>query len=312
MKYKQHKSLQIYAPKFPSDSPSEGNLLNLQSTYEQFVGKVDLVRYDKHYSQDHIIESYKGEDAVLVIGSARRHPKSFFHAPFIQKATNKVPIAWLPIRNHRDIAYFTESVKEVHSRAQDDCVLALLSQKHPRYVRIVQRMNHILKNDIKALQWSSDLVFRDDIINALEEGIGLAAYFGHGRPIGWVGYYGLRAHHFERTDAKVIGGILSLCCQTASRKRTSLSFCEELVINKKCAATFGAVESTLHTDNTRWSVGICKALLEGAKTIGDVVLSAMPLNLTAYCDYRIIGDPLAPIYSTKQTALVAKDVKTYP
>ena len=247
MKHKQHKSILLCAPIFPSDSISEGNILYLKAIYQEFVEEVSLRRYTAKYSSKQILNLYQGEDAVLVIGNARRHPKSFFEGPYIEKNNRKTPIAWMPYRTNKDIKQFADMVKEVHQRTQDDCVVALLSQRHPRFVRIVDRMNKILQKELKPLKWSSDVIVREEMTNALEQGVGLATYFGHGRPIGWVGYYGFRAHHFNLNNAKPIGGLLSLCCKTASRKRTPLSFCEQLVLDKKCAATFGAVDSTLHT-----------------------------------------------------------------
>ena len=313
MMYKQrHRSILLYVPTFPSGSPSEGNVLHLKKVYEQFVEVVNLARYSGPYSIENIKRQHSTEEAILIFGRAQRHPKTACNAPFIEKGGKKIPIAWLPLRSAEDIRRFADTVTKVHSREQDDCVIALLSQKHSRFTRIVNRMGHILKDKVIPLRWSSDVILRENVVNGLEEGVGLAAYFGHGRPIGWVGYYGFRAHHFEEKQAEPIGGLLSLCCQTASRKNTRLSFCEELVLNQNCAATFGAVDSTLHTDNTRWAVGVCNALLQGARTIGEVVVNAMPQNSSAYTSYRLIGDPLAPIYSTNKVSTHVQQVKTYP
>ncbi|QCX01015.1 hypothetical protein FGM00_13165 [Aggregatimonas sangjinii] len=313
MKYGQrHKSILLYVPTFPSGSPSEGNILHLKKVYEQFVDRVTLRRYAGGYSFKDVTELHMEEEAILIFGNAKRHPKSACSAPFMEKQGKKIPIAWLPFRNSEDIRCFADTVEAVHGRAQDDCIIALLSQRHSRFTRIVNRMNDILTDKVVPLRWSSDVILREEVVNGLEEGVGLAAYFGHGRPIGWVGYYGFRAHHFEEKQAEPIGGLLSLCCKTAARKNNLLSFCEELVLNQNCAATFGAINSTLHTDNTRWSVGLCKALLQGARTIGEVIVKAMPQNASAYMGYRLIGDPLAPIYSSKKVSTQVQQIKTYP
>lgn len=314
MKSKQHKSILIVKPEFSSDLASEENFQKLQSSYLKHHIDATVINYNDRPSHKDIQNKVKAEDAVLLIGNATCFPKNAMKYPFVTTTEKrKIPLAWLPIRNSEDLLTFSKTIDEVHSRQQDECAVALLSQRHPRFTRIVDRMATILKApSLKPYKWSSDLLLRESMIEGLESGLGLATYFGHGRPIGWVGYYGLRSHHFENPNAKPVGALLSLCCKTASRKNTPLSFCEQLVLDGKTAASFGAVDSTLHTDNTRWSVGITKALLNGANTISDLLMQAIPKNISAYKYYRIIGDPLAPIYSSKDTISRTQKIKTYP
>ncbi|MDO6597974.1 C25 family cysteine peptidase [Oceanihabitans sp. 2_MG-2023] len=315
MKLKQqHKTILIVKPQFSSDVKSEENFILLQNTYKKYGIEVHVISYNIRPSYNEIQSQVQNQDAVLLIGDAKCYPKNALKFPFIKTSENKnIPIAWLPIRNSEDLFTFSKTINEVHGRKQDQCAVALLSQKHPRFTRIVDRMATILNApSLSPYKWSSNLLLRESMIEGLESGLGLATYFGHGRPIGWVGYYGLRSHHFENKKAKPVGALLSLCCKTASRKNTAISFCEQLVLDGKTAVSFGAVDSTLHTDNTRWSVGITKALLSGANTIAELIVQATPKNLSSYTHYRLIGDPLAPIYSTKETALFANNIKTYP
>ncbi|WP_452230140.1 C25 family cysteine peptidase [Lacinutrix sp. MEBiC02404] len=314
MKLKQHKTILIVKPQFSSGSKSEENFTLLKNTYIKHDIEVHVIDYDIRPSYKEMQSQVQTEDAVLLIGDATCFPKNALKFPFIKTMENKkIPIAWLPIRNSKDLFTFSKTIHEVHGRKQEQCAVALLSQKHPRFVRIVDRMATILETpNLLPYKWSSDLLFRESMIEGLESGLGLATYFGHGRPIGWVGYYGLRSHHFENKNSKPIGALLSLCCKTASRKNTEISFCEQLVLDGKTAVSFGAVDSTLHTDNTRWSVGITKALLSGASTIAELIIQATPKNLSSYTHYRLIGDPLAPIYSSNETTLFANNIKTYP
>lgn len=314
MKLKLRKSILIVKPQFSSDSKSEENFKKLKNTYKKHSIDVHVISYNTRPSYNEIQSQVELQDAVLLIGDAKCFPKNALKYPFIKTAEKKkIPIAWLPIRNSDDLLTFSKTINEVHGRKQEQCAVALLSQRHPRFTRIVDRMATILKTpSLLPYKWSSDLLLRESMIEGLESGLGLATYFGHGRPIGWVGYYGLRSHHFENKKAKPVGALLSLCCKTASRKNTSISFCEQLVLDGKTAVSFGSVDSTLHTDNTRWSVGITKALLSGASTIAELIIQATPKNLSSYKHYRLIGDPLAPIYSSNETALFAKNIKTYP
>ena len=313
MKSRQHRSILIVKPEFSSDSISEENFLYLRSVYIKHGIDIDVFDYDIQPDHNLIQKRLRDHDAILLIGDSKYLPEDAVKYPFVETTQKKVPIAWLPIRHSDDLYTFSQTVDKVHSRSQDQCAIALLSQRHPRFTRIVRRMATIMDTpNFKPLKWSSDLLLREHMIEGLESGLGLATYFGHGRPIGWVGYYGLRSYHFDSPNAKPIGALLSLCCKTASRKDTMLSFCEQLVLDGKTASSFGAIDSTLHTDNTRWSVGITKALLNGANTMADLIVNALPKNLSAYKYYRIIGDPLAPIYSTNEATLFAKNIKTYP
>jgi hypothetical protein len=147
--------------------------------------------------------------------------------------------------------------------------------------------------------------------------LGLGLYVGHGRPMGWVGYHGVRAHHFLGSEEvreprrEPMGAILSLCCRTASRRRVGLSYTESLPLMGVAAASFGAVKETFHSDNTRWAVGVCTALTEGARTVGELLVRAAPASPAALASYRLIGDPFAPLGSDDRSLRRANRVRTY-
>ena len=69
--------------------------------------------------------------------------------------------------------------------------------------------------------------------------------------------------------------VVSLTCQTASRRRTGLSFAEALPLRGVAAATLGAVSSTVHTGNARWALRIARDL-GTASTIGELVAMVAP------------------------------------
>jgi hypothetical protein len=78
------------------------------------------------------------------------------------------------------------------------------------------------------------------------------------------------------------------------------------------AAGFAAVKPTLHSDNMRWAVRIGKALLQGARTIGELIIASNPKTESSMEAYRIIGDPFAPLWAPEQGMLLARRIKTYP
>jgi acyl carrier protein len=172
----------------------------------------------------------------------------------------------------------------------------VLSQWHPQYLRLAHRIEHLLQHEgLPVFGWTSDIVYREDMARGLRAGLAAAVYVGHGRPVGWVGYYGTRIHHLQAEAGEALGVLLMLCCRTASRCRTSLSFAESVPLKGIAGAAFGAIGPTTHLDNTRWAVGLCAALGKGARTVGELIIQAMPTSPQAYKSYRLLGDPVAPI-----------------
>jgi len=90
-----------------------------------------------------------------------------------------------------------------------------------------------------------------------------------------------------------------------------MSYAESLPLLGVAAASFGAVGDTLHSDNTRWAVGVCSALAAGASTVGDLLVRAAPASPGALESYRLIGDPLAPLGTDERSLRRAQRVRTY-
>ncbi len=252
-------------------------------------------------------------DAVLLAGPARFAPSTVLPGPTVVNAGGQViPAAWFPIKNRYANLRFAATAARVHRRGRQTSSVALLGQWHPRYLRLADRIETLLQKELPTFRWTGERIGREEVVEALGAGLGLALYVGHGRPAGWVGYYGMRAHHFEKFDGEPLGGMLSLCCLTASRKRTGLSYAEALPLRGVAAASFGAVKPTLHTDNTRWAVRICETLATGVHSLGELIARAAPPNLSAVLPYRLIGDPLAPLSAEKAGTRRAARVKVYP
>lgn len=251
-------------------------------------------------------------DAALLAGPARYAPNTALSGPIVLNGAGKsIPAAWFPIKNAENNRRFAAAAARVHGRARQATGVALLGQWHPRYLRLADRIETLLKNEHRTFRWTSEAIGREEVVEALGAGLGLGLYLGHGRPVGWVGYYGMRARHFEHFAGEPLGGLLSLCCRTASRRRTGLSYAEALPMLGVAAASFGAVRETLHTDNTRWAVRICEALLAGVDSLGELIVRAAPPNASAVLPYRLIGDPLAPLRGEVAGLKRAGRVKTY-
>ncbi|MGZ8751194.1 MAG: C25 family cysteine peptidase [Pseudonocardia sp.] len=226
-----------------------------------------------------------------------------------------VPAAWLPATSAADLSRFAATAVTVHTRAvtpSSDAghlasalsprrTLAVLGERHPRFDRLADRIVRIggeaASPGIDVRRATAYELGRDDLVDLLATGPALGVYVGHGRPVGWVGYAGTRAHHLAdavvRPGHEPAAAVVSLTCQTASRRRTGLSFAESLPLRGVCAATLGAVTSTVHTGNARWALRIARDV-GTARTIGDLVAMVAPHDPHA-TTYRLIGDPTAPL-----------------
>ncbi len=247
-------------------------------------------------------------DALLLIGPRRRSPRTVLPAPVLADTRGRhIPVGWLPEMGSRFLGKFASAAARVHQRSVEEVkpVIAVLSQWNPRYLHLARRIEGLLEmgeRPIALMRWSADRIIRKDLLQGLGCGLSAAFYVGHGRPIGWVGYHGTRAHHFQAFTGEPLGTLFSLCCTTASRRRTGLSFSEALPLLGSTAACFGAVEPTLHADNTRWALGLCQSIRQQPWTLGELILRSLPTSGAAVNGYRILGDPLAPL-ATTPTAL---------
>lgn len=250
-------------------------------------------------------------NAVLVVGKKSYAPSTVLPGPFLFFQEKKIPAAWLPLQKEDDVNIFIQTLKKVHLRKKSLPGMALLAQWHPQYLRLTKRMSDLLDDQIPVFKWTGDVITREDVVHALGSGLGMGIYFGHGRSVGWVGYYGMRSHHFKNFKGNPMGCVLSLCCKTASRKRTGLSYTEAFPLMGISAAAFGAVRETRHTDNMKWAIRICDAINEGIDNLGDLLLYSGPPDIEAAEHYRIIGDPFAPLYSDTASIKKAKAVAVF-
>jgi hypothetical protein len=251
-------------------------------------------------------------DAVLLVGTARRAPATVLPAPFVRDAAQRrIPLAWLPATSVGAVQRFALTAARVHRRAGVQQALAVFGQWHPRYLRVADRIDALLPPRWRGFRWTGERITREGLVQAIGSGVGLGLYIGHGRPKGWVGYHGVRGHHFDDFAGEPMGALLSLCCRTASRRDTSLSWAEALPLRGVAAASFGAISDTLHSDNTRWAVGLCDALASGVREVGELIVRAAPAQGTAVAPWRLVGDPFAPLATTAEALRCAAAQPTW-
>ncbi|MCU7830809.1 MAG: hypothetical protein KZQ85_17255 [Candidatus Thiodiazotropha sp. (ex Myrtea sp. 'scaly one' KF741663)] len=260
-------------------------------------------------------EMAQSSDAILLVGPGRRAPGTVLPGPVIRAGADRtIPVGWVPHLNDKSLAVFSHKTAAIHQRQiKYPESIAVLSQWQPRYLQLARRIEDILQQQHTAVyRWTSDMMFREDMIKGLGTGLAAAIYVGHGRPNGWVGYRGTRAQHFDSPASEPLGALFSLCCRTASRRRTGVSFAEKIILSGVAGAVFGSVTDTLHRDNTRWAIRLIQALAENITTVGELITHALPINDDAISDYRIIGDPLSPLVSATSANESASKIPVYP
>jgi hypothetical protein len=252
-------------------------------------------------SPDELARLAADVDAVLLTYPPNRSPRTVVPWPAAPLADGRrVPVGIVP-GSLAELDRFAMSAAGVHLRAIGEPAtgrsIALLAQRSARYLDLAGRIRRLLGEqdvaDDSVFWWPADEIVRDDVTTGLRFGLAVAVYVGHGRPRGWVGYAGVRAHHLDGTTTP--GAlVVSLACQTSSRYRTGRSFTESLVGQGTAAAAIGAVGRTRHVANARWSLRLVDALAAGAATAGELLVAAEPEGGLAR-NYRLIGDPLAPL-----------------
>lgn len=253
-------------------------------------------------------------DAALLIYESKRSPSNVFSSPFVYRVSGEmIPLGIFPVKTREHIECFANTVKTVHNRSSSQSALVLLSQRHPRYRNVANRMEVVLSRIRKteAFRWTGERVYKKDMLAGLKAGPGCVVYLGHGRPVGWAGYCGTRMHDFTPETSSPMGCVYSLCCDTASRRRVSLSFSEALVQKGLSASSFGAVCKSLHLDNTRWAIRMCREIAT-VKSSGELLVRCAPVSKNSAQPYRLIGDPLAPLYSTAEAIKAGSLVPVYP
>jgi len=293
----------------------EEPLTALLDVYEEKGYAVDRITIDGTLPPPPALEAAAAEsDALLVIGPRQRAARTALSGPVVWRSDGRaIPAGWLPDLGPVAVRRFSETAALLHRRTGNLQPIAVLSQWMPRYLKLAERIEQILERQKEfVFRWSSDLLLREDMVRGLRSGLAAAIYIGHGRPTGWVGYRGTRLRHLVDQPGEPLGAVVSLCCQTASRRRTGLSFSEAIPLHGVAGAAFGSVTNTLHFNNTRWAVGLCTALNDGVTSLGEWIVKALPPNEQCVTDYRLLGDPLAPLVGTPEGIARAQAIEVYP
>ncbi len=283
-------------------------LAPLRSAYAEAGITEALLAVAAPPARSELVELAGGADAVLLVYPRRRSARTVVDGPTIGAADGRrVPIGIVPALGGGALERFATTAAGLHRRGGYEQSVALLAQRSRRYAHLAGRIRALLLPQVSAdsvLWWPAEAIVRDDLVAGLGHGLAVALYVGHGRPNGWVGYGGVRAHHLAAAPA-ACGLVLSLACHTLSRRRTGLSFTEALVMQGSAAAALGSTTSTQHVENARWSLRLVSALAGGCTSAGDLLAAAEP-DSDVSRHYRLIGDPLAPLVDAPTARIAAR------
>lgn len=290
----------------------------LTPLFQTYADQGHLILWKKYQEvpdSDEITELAEAGDGLLLIGNRNRSPRTVLPGPYVVTSSGRnIPVGWLPFTSPEALGIYANTISTVHQRPKGQAHLALLSQWHPRYLRMASSFGRGLAKspDLKCFSWTSDVIFPEDMLKGIQSGLALAIYLGHGRPVGWVGYHGIRRHHLPEGSYPPLGSLISLCCLTASRRRNGLSFAEAAVLKGLAGASLGAVGPTLYTNNTRIAIAISRGIQEGVSSLGELITHYFPSWDRGTKDYRIIGDPLAPLSADPHSLSLAEQIPIYP
>lgn len=235
-------------------------------------------------------------DAIVVAGWRSRSPRTVLPGPGVTTSDGRlVPAGWLPDVGTESLTRFAHAAATIHARraTSQRCTTAVLGSRVARYEDLARRIERLIGHDDPdaSHRWTAGDQLMEDALAGLDAGPAAVVYVGHGRPVGWAGYRGVRAEHLHDVR-RPSAFVMSFTCLTASRRRVGLSFAEQIVLQGSTSACLGAVTPTDHQWNGRWAYRMCRSLAD-ARTVGDLVVAARPESQTS--PYRLIGDPLAPL-----------------
>ena len=238
------------------------SLLNIHATCIEYSGRPPAPDFYRQILSEDV-------DAVLVAGKKMYAPSTVLPGPFLFTQKKKIPAAWLPLQEETDVFPFIQTLKKCTGEKRR-CLAWLLAQWHPQYLRLTQRMTDLWKTTFR-YSMDRDIITREDVVNALGCGLGMGIYFGHGRSVGWVGYYGMRSHHFESfTGIRWVAYLYAVKRQAVNEP----GFLCGIIALMGILLPHLAVRETRHTDNMKWAIRICDAVNEGIDNLGDLLIHA--------------------------------------
>ena len=233
-----------------------------------------------------LADSLDDADSVLVVGGEA--PDS---AILSADGGRRVPVGW--VGAERDgLRTFVRTAAELVSRLERDLApgpAILLAQRDDRALQLADEVEGA--GEFPLLRWTAERLSRRDLFDSLRCGPGVALYLGHALSGGWVGYGGVTAAALTARRMHPLGAILTIAGDAAQCNRSRLSFCDELVMRGGCSAALGATGKIPHHVNRVLARSIVRALSK-AHTLGELLLR---LPDDVLCNYRIGGDPAAPL-----------------
>ena len=145
---------------------------------------------------------------MLVVGDRHRSPRTVLPGPVVGSRDGRVvPVAWLPRPRTGRARPVRRAAARVHARAagrHGSPLRCLRAQRAaPQFGDLADRMVRVLGHDggdrVRCHRMTAyERAPRRPRRRRWPAGPALSMYVGHGRPVGWVGYAGLRAHHVDR------------------------------------------------------------------------------------------------------------------
>jgi peptidase C25-like protein len=174
-------------------------------------------------------------------------------------------------------------------------------------VLLRERRPDLLTRDLRA-----SVADRRELIAELARGPKLVVYLGHGRPRGWSGYQGVRWRHVEAcAQARRVGVMLALACDTLGQPREGPSFGMRWVTGGRAAAYIGAAGPIDVEDGLALSSRLASRLASASDARAGELLAGLASELAegphpgaarALAQLRLAGDSLARLPGSVRSA----------
>jgi Peptidase family C25 len=271
-----------------------------------------------------LLEAIPDVVGILIVGPSEIPPAQAISSAVLVGVENQnIPIGWLPDDGDQ-LECFARMAAHVLDRFESnqgtDWPIALLGEYSRRNAQRLDEIENAFEIDTaqqRMVRWTSERIRRQPLLDALRGGIGAALYLGHGSHHGWAAYGGIGIANLPPVpdlsiqtfiNCQPIGFLGSFACGTLDRSGQERSFVESLVQRGFCLAALGATGLIDREENDRLAVAFVRSILtQGVFTVGDVLeLISLDCNLS---QYRLIGDPCVPIFSSLGSLERAKSIE---
>ncbi|OPY53001.1 MAG: Peptidase family C25 [Methanosaeta sp. PtaU1.Bin112] len=187
-----------------------------------------------------------------------------------------------------------------------NCLLTTCNAEPPKYENCANEIAGIIGDHFNVIKRYDGQASKSDVIDAVNKGVGIINYRGHGAPTAWRAGNGLGNEDVHKLDnGKNIPMVWSLACWNNDIDMDGECFGEAWIKNMKAITFFGASRPSWTTENDSFNKYIFDGIVnQGLTKAGDIMnwaVTKLFSNLKNDCAidnirmYLLLGDPTADL-----------------